>query len=93
MDEAQIYFAKFPGLKESGCSYVDAYKGVDMVEFHIDDYEDFIYLIKGTHYGGFLIVRFLEGQRPVMNIFHDECIFRSYIFLQSRGQVLMGKLY
>ena len=47
-------FAKFPGLKESGCSYVDTEKGVDMVEFHINDCEVFIYLIKGTYYDGFL---------------------------------------
>ena len=31
LDEAQKYFSKLPGLKEEGYSYVDAYKGVDMV--------------------------------------------------------------
>ena len=50
-----------------------------MVYFHINDCEGFIYLIKGTHYGGFLSVRFPEGQIPVMNIGHDECIFKPYI--------------
>ena len=63
-----------------------------MVEFHIDDCEYFICLIKGTHYGGFLSVRFTEVQIPVENIGHDECIFKSF-FLQSRGRVLMWKLY
>ena len=29
-----------------------------MVEFHINDCEEFIYIIKGTHYSGFLSVRF-----------------------------------
>ena len=58
LDEAQTYFAKLHVLKEAGYSYVDADKGVDIVEFHIDDCEKFIYLIKGTHYGGFLSVKF-----------------------------------
>ena len=51
-----------------------------MVEFHIDDFEDFIYLIKVTPYGGFLSARFLECQIPVINIVHDECIFKKYFF-------------
>ena len=50
------------------------------MELHINDCEYFIYLIKGTHYGGFLSVRFTEVQIPVENIGHDECIFRKYIF-------------
>ena len=62
-----------------------------MLEFHIDDCEDFIYLNKGTHYCGFLIVRFPEVQIPVINIGHDECTFKQYIFLQSSVWVLMGK--
>ena len=56
-----------------------------MAAFHIDYCEEFMYLIKGAHYGGFLSVRFPEGQRPVINIGHDECIFKQYIFLQSFG--------
>ena len=51
-----------------------------MVEFHINDFEQFIYLIKGAHYGGLLSVRFTEGQRPVMNTVQDECTFNQYIF-------------
>ena len=93
MDEAQKYFAKFPGIKEVGYSYADADKGVDMVELHINDFEDYIYLIKGTHYGGFLSVRFTGVQRPVINIVHDEFIFKQYNFLQSRGWLLMGGIY
>ena len=50
-----------------------------MVEFHINDFEYFIYLIKGTHYGGFLSVSFPEVQISVINIGHDECIFKQYI--------------
>ena len=80
LDEAQKYFSKLPGLKESGYSYVDADKGVDMVELHIYDCEYYIYIIKGTYYGGFLSVRFMEGQIPVMNIGHDSCIFDKYTF-------------
>ena len=49
LDEAQTYFSKFSGLKGAGYSYFDADKGVNMVEFHIDDCEEFIYLIKVTH--------------------------------------------
>ena len=49
-----------------------------MVDFHINDCEDFIYLIKGKHYGGFLSVRLPEVQRPVSNIGHDEYIFKQY---------------
>ena len=64
-----------------------------MVEFHIDYCEDFIYLIKGTHNGGFLSVMFTEGQITVINIGHDECIFKKCIFLQGRGRVLIGKHY
>ena len=79
-NKAQKYFSKFPGLKEVGYSYVDAAKVVDMVEFHIDDFEYFIYLIKGTLYDGFLSVNFPEGKIPVMNIGHDEFIFKQYIF-------------
>ena len=70
----------FPGLKKAGYSYVDAEKRVDMVEFHIEDCEEFIYIIKLAQYDGFLIFRFLEGQRPVINIGHDEFIFKQYIF-------------
>ena len=92
MDKAQKYSPKFHGLEELGYSYDDADKVVDMVDFHIDC-EEFIYLIIGTHYRGFLSFSFPEGQIPVTNIGHDECIFRSYIFLQSCGRVLMGKLY
>ena len=73
-------FPNLPSLKESGYSYVDADKGVNVVEFHIDNCEEFIYLIKLTHYVGFLRFRFLEGQRPVINIGHDEFIFKQYIF-------------
>ena len=68
------YFSKFPGLKEAGYSYVDSDKGVDMVDFHTNDCEEFIYLIKGKNYGGFPSFRFPEGERPVMNIGHDERI-------------------
>ena len=71
LDEAQKYFADLPGIKEPGYSYVDTGKEVNMVEFHIDNCEYYIYIIKGTHYGGFLSFRFPEGQRPVMNIGHD----------------------
>ena len=42
-----------------------------MVEFHINDCECFLYLMRGTHYGGFLSVKFTEGQRTEMNIGHD----------------------
>ena len=77
------YVDNFPGLKESGYSYIYYIKEADMVEFHIDDCEYFIYLIKGTHYGGFLSVRFPEVQIPVMNICHDECVFKKYIFYQK----------
>ena len=45
-----------------------------MVEFHIDDCEDYIYIIKGTNYGGFLSDRFPEGRIPVMKIGHYKCI-------------------
>ena len=76
LDEVQKYFSRFPGIKEWGYLYVDADKGVDMVKFHINDYEELIYLIKVTHYGGFLSVRYMEVQIPVMNIYHDECIFK-----------------
>ena len=51
-----------------------------MVEFQINDCEELIYMIKGTHYGGFLSFRFMEGHIPVINIGHDECIFKQYIF-------------
>ena len=51
------------------------------------------YLIKGTYYSGFLSVRFMEVQIPVMNIGHDEFIFKQYTFSQSCGRVLMGKIY
>ena len=54
-----------------------------MVEFDINDCEDYIILIKGTNYGWFLSVRFPELQIPVMNIGHDECIFKKYIFPKS----------
>ena len=64
-----------------------------MVEFHIDDCEEFIYLIKGTYCGGLISVRFPEGQIPVMNIGHNEFIFKQYIFSQIDGQVLLGKIY
>ena len=93
LDESQTFFDKFSGLNEAGYLYVDADKGVDMVESHIDDCEEFIYLIKGTNYDEFPSFRFSEGHRSVMNIGHDECMFKQYIFLQSRGRVLMGKLY
>ena len=93
LDEAHKEIAKFSGLHEAGYLYVDAEKGVDMVDFRIGNCEEFTYLIKGTHYGGFLSFRFLEDQRPVMNIGHDEYIFEQYIFLQSCGRFLMGKLY
>ena len=63
--------SKFLGLKEAEYSYVNSNKGFDMVEFHIDDCKEFIYLIKGTYYGGFLSIRFPEGKRPIMNIDHD----------------------
>ena len=45
-----------------------------MVEFRIDDCEEFIYLIKGTHDGGFISVRFLGVKRLVIIICHDECV-------------------
>ena len=52
LDESKKYFAKFPGLKEVGYSYAVAEKGVNMVDFQINDCEYFIYLIRGTHYVG-----------------------------------------
>ena len=91
LDEAQTYFSKLLVLKEAGYSYVDADKGVDVLEFHINDCEYFIYLIKGTHYGEFLSVMFTEGQIPVMNIGHDECIFKQYIFSPKSWKVPDGE--
>ena len=74
--QSTIVFAKLPGLKESGYSYVDADKGVNMVEFHNNDCKDFIYLIQGTNYGGFLSIRFPEGKRPVMiNVYSSNTFF------------------
>ena len=88
---------KLPGRKEAGYSYVDADKVFGMVELCINDCGEFIYIIKGTHCGGFLSFYFLEGQIPVMNIGHGECIFKQYFFSPGSrmggGWVLMGKLY
>ena len=50
------------------------------MRFYFDDCEEFVYLIKGTNYGGFLSFRVPEGQIPVINIGQDECIFKKYIF-------------
>ena len=54
-----------------------------MVEFHINDCECFLYLMRGTHYGGFLSVKFTEGQRTEMNIGHDEGILKQNISPKS----------
>ena len=51
-----------------------------MVEFHIDDCEEFKYLIKLTYSGGFPGFRFPEGQKPVINSGHDEFIFKKQTF-------------
>ena len=64
-----------------------------MVFLNIDYCEECIHIIKGTNYGRFLSFRFLEGQIPVMNIGHNEFIFKQYIFSQIDGQVLLGKIY
>ena len=45
-----------------------------MVDFHINDCEDYIYIIKGTDYGGLLSIIFPEGQRQIMNIGDNEYI-------------------
>ena len=80
LDEVQTYSTKLPGLKGAGYSYVYADKGVYMLELYINDCEEFIYLIKVTHYCGFLSVRFMEGQRLVINIGHDEFILKKCFF-------------
>ena len=90
MYEAQKYYSNSPGLKEAGYSYVDDGKVFDIMEFHINDCEDLIYLIKVTHHGGFLNVRFPEGQIPVINIGHDECIFNKLIVYNFVNESLWG---
>ena len=93
MDEAQKHFSEFHGLKEVWYLYVDADKVVDMVEFRIDDCEEFIYLIKGTHDGGFISVRFLGVKRLVIIICHDECVkaihFSSKSWTGPYGETLL----
>ena len=46
-----------------------------MVEFHINYCEEFIDLIKGTHYGRLISFRFLDNKKSVMKIGHNECTF------------------
>jgi len=54
--------------------------GVNMIEYHVDDHDDFHIIMNQKHkYGGELSVRKPPDIRPLIIIGHDECIFKQYL--------------
>jgi hypothetical protein len=65
---------------ERGYHYTDD-NGVEMVEYHVDDYDFLHGLAKemGYKFGGTLSVRMPDGVKPLILFGQDECVFSQYL--------------
>ena len=66
-------------LEGEGHRYEDA-NGNDMVEFHVDDSDEFLDRVEGTRFGGHLSVRKAADEKPLVCFGQDESIFKQYSF-------------
>ena len=74
------YFATNKLFRDNGYRYEDE-NGIEMIEFHVDDREEFQEnMLLSTLFGGKLSVRMPVGAIPLFVLGHDECIFKQFLF-------------
>ena len=91
-DRAKELAKKHPVLDKCGYQYVDN-NGNAMVEYHVDTldlFQDEVNNDASILFGGKLSVRLKEGERPLISLGQDECIFKQYL-LKSKSWTHEGK--